>query len=91
MSPGLAPSSSLQKAQADMICDGCMDFATKLFSPAIEKDEARKVQYELNGRCMRYHWASTIVEKRNNKYVKVKLSTCVRCSFPVVFFCVHSS
>jgi len=43
---GLAPSSSLQKAQADMICDGCMDFATKLFSPAIEKDEARKAQLE---------------------------------------------
>ena len=40
---GLAPSSNLEKAQADMIVDGCHDLATKLMTAHFEKDETKKV------------------------------------------------
>ena len=40
---GLAPSSNLQKAQADMIVDGCVDFRSKFRGPLLEKDETKKV------------------------------------------------
>ncbi|KAJ7389531.1 hypothetical protein OS493_030916 [Desmophyllum pertusum] len=41
---GLAPSTNLQKAQADMIVDGCTDLASKLIAPRFEKDEAKKAE-----------------------------------------------
>ncbi|XP_078355360.1 glutathione S-transferase S1-like, partial [Oculina patagonica] len=41
---GLAPPTNLEKAQADMIVDGCSDFGAKLIPPRFEKDEAKKAE-----------------------------------------------
>ena len=44
--PGLAPSSNSEKAQADMIVDGCVDLGTKIMMAYFEKDEAKKVSIQ---------------------------------------------
>lgn len=45
--PGFTPSTNLGKAQADMIVDGCSDFAEKIVRPRFEKDEVKKVNCDL--------------------------------------------
>ena len=42
-SQGLAPSSNLEKAQSDMLCDGCSDVSNKFLRARYETDEKRKV------------------------------------------------